>query len=364
MSKPMKRMLLIVGIVFTLIFGWYGAKKGIFYYYMSHYKPAAVSVLATKATSETWQSYLESVGTLTAVMGVEISPEVAGLVKEMRFESGQFVKKGDLLVLLESSVEEAILKDNLAQLKLMQINFERDQTLLKKNAISQSTVDATNARLQQAEAAVQQTQALLKQKTILAPFSGKIGIRQINIGEYLSAGTTIVTLQTIDPLLVRFNLPEQYVNEIYLKQPIDISVNLSGGKTIRGEITAINAKVDQTTRNILIEATIPNKDLQLYPGMYAGVKIWLKAKNNVVTLPQTAISYSLHGDSVYIIKSEKDENGESILKASRQYVTVGERRGDQVAILENVSAGDLVVTSGQVKLQNGTLVDIATNVEL
>lgn len=365
MSPQMKKMLFRVGIVFGLIFAWYGAKKLIFFYFMSTYTPPPVTISASIATQKHWQSYLSSVGTLTAVNGVDISSEASGIVKEIRFESGQYVKKGDVLVLLDTNVEQAQLKDNQAQAKLAEINYNRNKTLLTKHAVSQAQLDTLSAQLQQAIAGVEQTEAKIQQKTIVAPFSGKIGIRTIDLGQYVSAGTAMVTLQTLDPLYVQFNLPEQYLTELYLQQPVKVNVNLAGGKSIMGTINAINSKVDQTTRNILVQATIPNKDSQLYPGMFALVNVMQREQKNVITLPQTAISYSLHGDSVFIIKTEgKQKKGKPLLKAYRQYVTVGERRDAEVAILKGIQAGDQVVTSGQLKLQNGTPVEIDNSVEL
>ncbi len=365
MSPQMRKMLLIVGIVFGIIFAWYGIKKIGFAYLMSHYVPPPVTVSSSIATTKNWQGNLTSVGTLAAVNGVDISAEVPGIVKEIHFESGQFVKQGDILVLLDMSIEQAQLQDNQAQLKLSQLNYNRNKALVARSAVSQAELDKLTAQLQQSQAGVEQIQAKIRQKTITAPFSGKIGIRMIDIGQYVSAGTTMVTLQSMDPLYVKFNLPEQYLNDLYLQQPVEVAVNLEGVQPFSGTITAINSKVDQATRNILVQATIPNKDFQLYPGMYALVKVLLREHKDVVTLPQTAISYSLHGDSVYVIKPDgKDKHGKPILKAFREYVTVGERRGDEIAILKGVNPGEQVVTSGQLKLQNGTHVVIDNSVEL
>jgi len=368
MSKQMKKMLIIMGIIFGVIFGWSGVKKVAFFYYMSHFTPPPVVVSATTAVTKTWQSYLNAVGTLTAMNGVEISTEAPGIAKEIHFESGQFVHKGDLLVLLDTSVEQAEFKSSQAQLQLSQLNYERHKTLLKRNVISQSVLDASFAELKKAEASVEGTLARIRQKTITAPFDGKIGIRQVNLGEYVPAGTPMVTLQSLNPLYVQFNLPEQYLPDLTLQQPADITVNLSGeknGKSVAGVITAINSKVDQVTRNIMAQVTIPNANLQLYPGMYALVKIWLKEKKALVIVPETAVSFSLHGDAVYIIKQEgKDKKGHPILNTYRQYVRVGEHRGSEVAILDGLKAGDQVVTSGQLKLQNGTHIAIDNSVEL
>lgn len=366
-SPQMKKMLKIVGIVFGIIFGWFFIKKGLFLYFISHYEPPPVTISASTARSQPWQSYVTSVGTITAINGVEISAEVSGLVKEIHFQSGQLVNQGDVLVVLDNSVEQAQLKDNESKLKLAQINYDRDKTLLKKNVGSQAAADTSFAKLQEAEAGVEQIKAKIKQKTITAPFNGKIGIRLIDIGGYLSAGTAMVSLQSLDPLYVRFNLPEQYVPSLYLQQPVDVDVNLNvtsaTNSSIKGTITAINSKVDQSTRNILVQATIPNKNLQLYPGMFALVRIWLNDKKNVITLPQTAISYSLHGDSVFLIEN-KGKKDKPDLYVNRKYVKVGERRGDLVVILDGIKAGDQVATSGQLKLQNETHVVIDNSVEL
>lgn len=360
MSKQMKKMLLITGGIFGLIFSWYFIKKLFFLFFMLTYHPAPVTVEAVTAAPTVWRSYLSSVGTLTAVNGVDISAQTSGIVKEIRFTSGQFVKAGDVLVLLDTSVEQAQLKDNQAKLKLAQLNYERNQKLIKKNAVAVSVNDSSFAELQQAEAGVEGSLARIKEKTILAPFDGKIGIRLIDLGGFVSPGTPIVTLQSLDPLLVQFTLPEQNVPLIFLGQPVEVSLDLdSKNVTVQGEITAINSKVDPNTRNILVQARLPNKELQLYPGMFCTVKIWLREQNNVIALPQTAISYSLHGDSIYVIKDEsKGHHKKPVLKAYRQYVKTGERRDDLVRILSGLNPNDRVVTSGQLKLQNGTPVVI------
>lgn len=368
MSPQMKKMLAITLIVLGIVFGIYAIKKGLMMYFMAHYEMPAVTISATEAKPKVWQNFLSSVGTLTAVNGTEVSSEASGIVKGIYFDSGQNVNKGDVLVLLDTSVEEAQLKNDIAQVALAQINFDRSKTLLAKRVLSQAEYDTTAAKLQEVRANMLQTEARIAQKTIRAPFNGKIGIRQINIGQYVSAGTTMVTLQALDPLYVQFNVPEGYLPELYNQQSIDIAINSTiGTKTYKGVITAINSKVNQVTRNILIEATIPNKELQLVPGMFAQVKIWLKTKLNVITLPQTAISYSLHGDSVFIIKPDdkkKEKDGKPVLHAYRKYVKVGDLRGDEVVILDGLKANEQVVTSGQLKLQNGTHVIIDNSVEL
>jgi membrane fusion protein (multidrug efflux system) len=363
MTKQMSKMLIYVSLFFVMVFGWYSIKKIMFFWAMSHFQPPPITVSTTIAKSVTWQSYLTSVGTLTAINGVDLSTDVAGIVSKIYFNSGQYVKKGDELILLDTSLEQAELKDRQAKLKLAQINYSRDKKLFEKNVSSQAALDTRYAALQEAEAGVQSVQAQIKQKTITAPFDGRTGIRQINLGEYISPGTLMVTLQSLNPLYVMFNLPEQYLPNLFLHQLIDVSVNFGRGKTVKGSITAINSKVDQTTRNVLIQATIPNEQFLLYPGMFALVTVWLQEHKNTVIVPQTAISYSLSGDYVFLIK-EESQAGKSSLHAYRQYVKTGERRENVTSLLEGLKSGDRIVTSGQLKLQNGARVVIDNNVEL
>lgn len=363
-TKPMSKMLMYVGIFFFIIFGWYGIKKIIFFWYVSHYTPPPATISATKAIDKTWQSYLTAVGTLNAVNGVELSSEAPGVIREIRFNSGQYVRKGEPIILMRTNVEEANLKSNQAKLALAKINYEREQALFNKRVSSQATLDVRQAELSQAQAAVDASEAQIQQKTIIAPFDGRLGIRQINLGQYVSPGTPMVTLQSLSPLYVTFSLPEQNLAHLYLGQEVEVAINFGKGKTVRGQITAINSKVEATTRNVLVQATIPNDKYVLYPGMYGLVKIWLKAQKNTVSVPQTAVSYSLSGDYVFIIKDEGKSKKEPLLKAYRQYVKVGERRDNEVSIIDGLKPGDHIITSGQLKLQNGSRVLIDEKVEL
>ncbi|MDX1901085.1 MAG: efflux RND transporter periplasmic adaptor subunit [Gammaproteobacteria bacterium] len=354
----MKKMLIITGVVFGLIFGFYGAKKLFFSWIMSNYQPPPATISSTTAKLVAWRGSLTSIGTLSAINGVELSAEVPGKVSEIHFNSGQMIKQNDMIVLLDTSVEQADLKSSKAKLKLATISYNRDATLLKKNATSQAVVDKDAAELEEAEANVESIQARIKQKTIAAPFNGYLGIRQINLGQYIQAGTAIVTLQSLDPLYVQFNLPAQDLPNLYIQQPVDITFN-SEAQPIRGKITAINSKVDPATRNIQVQATIPNSTFTLRPGMFVDVTIWLRGEKNVIVLPETAIAYSLEGDSVYVIEQDGvDKKNHPQLKVTRRFVKVGERRGDILSILEGLKSGEQVVTSGQLKLQNGSRVTV------
>ncbi|HEU5280691.1 MAG TPA: efflux RND transporter periplasmic adaptor subunit [Gammaproteobacteria bacterium] len=354
-KTPMGKMLAYVSLFFGLLFGWYALKNIFIGIMISRYQPPAVTISSVKAKTETWQNFITAVGSLSAINGVDLASESAGTVKDIRFNSGQMVKAGDVIILLDTSLEEAELKSNQAALQLAQMNYNRDKTLYGKNVSSKAMLDEGSEALQSAEANVEASLAKIKHKTITAPFDGRLGIRQINLGEYVSPGQAMVTLQSLNPLYVNFNVPEQYLSNIYINQPVEISVNFGAGKTVQGTITAVNSKVDQSTRNVMLQATIPNNALQLYPGMFALCKVWLPAKANTVVIPQTAISYSLSGDYVFVIKDDK---------AYRQYVKVGERRGDDIAILDGLTAGTPVITSGQLKLQNGARVKVDNSVEL
>lgn len=363
MSKPMSRMLIFVGLFFALVFGWYGIKKIFIAWMMANYQMPPITVSSTPVTEKNWHSYLESIGSLVAVNGVDLSTESAGIVRNIHINSGQNVKRGDLLIELDTALQKAALKDRAARLTLAKMDYDRQKTLRSRNVSPQSTLDQTLATLQQAEAAYEMVNAEIKQKTITAPFDGRVGIKQVNLGQYVSPGTPMVTLQSLNPLYVDFHLPEQYVKNLYIKQPIDISINGLNNKPIAGNITAINAKVDQTTRNILIQGTIPNNSQLLYPGMYALVRVWLPGSTHKIVIPQTAISYSLSGDYVFVIKNEGSKKSPN-LHVYRQYVKVGERRGAEAVILNGLKAGDIIVSSGQLKLRNGASVVINNKLEL
>lgn len=359
MQKSMKRMLLLVAIFFTLVFGIYGVKKAMFIYFMSHYTPPAVTITAKEVKTKDWHAYLTSVGTLKAIKGVDLSVEVPGTIKEIHFTSGQTVQAGEPLILLDTRVQEAELKNANAALQLAQLSYEREQTLYKRKASSKANLDARFAEYTQAQAKVEAAKAQMNIRTITAPFTGHIGIRLVDIGQYVSPGTALVTLQSLDPLYVMFTMPEQDIPYLHLNQPVNIKINFQDGRYAQGTISAINAKVDEATRNILVQATIPNPDLSLYPGMFATVRVQLPEQKDQLIVPQTAISYSLSGDYVFILKEEDKQ-----LKAYRQYVNVGDRRGNEAVILKGLKPGDRIVTVGQLKLQNGTRVNVDEEKEM
>lgn len=361
MTKRMIIMLTLTGLVLGAVFGFQAFKSVMIAKFMATLSNPPQTVSTTIAASQEWRSQLEAVGSLRAVNGANLSGQVAGIVSAVHFESGADVKKGDLLLELQAEDDKAHLDALKATASLARITFERDSSLVKTNAVSQQTVDTDKGNLANAEALVAQQQALVNYKSIAAPFSGRLGIRQVDLGQYLAAGTTIVTLQQIDPIFVDFYLPQQALAQIKVGQEVTGKVDTYPNKTFVGQIAAINSLVDTTTRNVQVRATMQNHENLLLPGMFATIDIDTSAPQKFVTLPQTAIAYNSYGNIVYLIDEKgKDDKGQPRLAARQTFVTTGATRGDQVAVLNGVKDGDVVVTAGQIKLRNGSPV-IANN---
>lgn len=376
--------LLTLGIVFGSVFGWIEFRDRMVDSFMAAYVPPAVGVEAEPAESAQWDNTLAAIGTIQAVNGVDITTEVAGLVHEIYFASGQNVEEGDVLIQLDDEVERANLKSFKAQLRLAQINFDRDARLLRSNSISRTNFDKVEATLHDMQAQVESTEATIAQKKIKAPFSGRLGIRQINVGEFINRGDDIVTLQALDELLIDFSVPEQYFPRLFVGQALRFTVPAFGERVFEAILTSINAKVDEATRNIQVQGSFTNVDQSIVPGMFANVTVILDQLQDVIAVPQTAISYSLYGDSVFVVGEEDlklqtpdttvnllgfdidlsaihkmEEPPERGLVVRRRYVKLGQRRDGQVAILDGIQAGELIVTAGQLKLNNGTRVTVA-----
>ncbi len=361
-NKQTRITLLILLIVFGGIFAWNIVRGLMIQQKVAENQPIpAVSV--TKAKSSTWQPSLYAIGTLTAVNGVSISTQAAGNVVQINFQSGQHVKKDDLIIQIDDRQEQAQLQNNTATLKLAQVTYERNKTLVQKNVIAKQTFDETEARYQQALADVAQTQAIINYKHITAPFDGKIGIREVNLGQYLRAGDPIVSLQSMDPLYVNFFLPEQHLRELSVGQKVTLKVDSMPKIKFEGKINALNSLVDTQTHNIAIQATVPNRNEQLYPGLFARINVILPKKMNVVIVPATAINYTLYGNSIFVLKREKIKDQENLTIELRD-VKTGEQRNDEIIITGGIKAGEEIVTSGQLKLNNGQKVIINNNVQL
>lgn len=365
MLKRMILMLIAVALVFGGIFGFKLVERHFIGEYFANFTPPPRVVSAEYATEQSWQPYLSAIGTLSAVNGVDVSSEMEGKVKRIHFQSGQSVYQGELLLEIDDEVEQATLKSLLARLKLAQLNYERDEKLIKKKLTSQEQIDRSRAELDEVVALVEQTKATIDKKKIKAPFTGKMGIRKVDLGQYLSKGDTLTTLQAMDDLYLDFNLPEQEFTRLYVGQTLQFSVDAYPGREFQAKVIAVNAKVDAETRNILVRAQFNNKDTLLVPGMFASIKLILDQNDVVVTVPQTAVTYTLYGETIFKVEQDAGNNQEgSKLVARRISVVTGDRRDDRVAIRSGIAVGDLVVSDGQIKLKNGTAITIANQNEL
>jgi membrane fusion protein (multidrug efflux system) len=364
MKKRMVIMLIAVAVVFGGIFGFQAFKAMMIKKFMSSMAQPPQTVTALKAANSQWQPNIEAVGSLRAVKGADLSLEVAGVVDSISFNSGDDVNEGAVLLKLRSDDDQAKLESLQATADLNQITYDRDQKQFKLQAVSQATIDTDAANLKNAQAQAAQQQAILDKKTLKAPFTGHLGIRAVDLGQYLGAGTVIVTLQALDPIFVDFFVPQQSIDQFKLGQTVTVKIDAFKGQTFPGEISAINPKVDASTRNVQVRATMKNPDHKLIPGMYATIDISTGAPQNYVTLPQTAITYNPYGNTVYIVDEKgKDASGKPQLLARQNFVTTGATRGDQVAILKGVNEGEMVVTSGQIKLHNGSTVLIDNTIQ-
>ncbi|MDE8345269.1 MAG: efflux RND transporter periplasmic adaptor subunit [Acidocella sp.] len=351
-------MLVIVAIVFGGVFGW-GYVRGIFIAkFLAGFGNQTQTVATIIAPTSTWQTQLKSVGSLTAVNGASISAETAGIVDSIKFQSGTDVPAGALLVTLRPNNDDAVLAQLKAQESLDQITYDRDVKQFAADAIAKAQLDTDSANLAAIRAQVQAQQALMDEKKIRAPFAGRLGIRQVNLGEYLPVGTPIVTLQQLNPLFVDFYLPQQALSQISVGQSVDVAVDAFPGKIFTAKISSINSVVDTATRNVQVRATLANDGLTLRPGMFATISIGVGAPQKLVTLPQTAITFNPYGSTVFVVTHGKDAKGKADLVAHSVFVTTGDTRGDQIAVLTGLKAGEQVVTAGQLKLRNNTPVAI------
>jgi membrane fusion protein (multidrug efflux system) len=357
-------MLVIVGLILGGVFGFQIFKGMMIKKYMSSMSAPVQTVSTRAAGYQDWKPQLESVGSLRAVKGVDIANEQEGAVAEIHFDSGDDVKEGKLLLKQRADDDIAHLHSLQALAKLAETTYKRDELQFKAQAVAQATLDADKANLDSAKAQMVQQQALVDKKFIRAPFSGHLGIRNVDIGQYLAAGTAIVTLQQLDPIYLDFFLPQQDVAQIKVGQPVTVKNDAYPDKSFSGKVAAINPKVDSATRNVQVRAELPNPDRALLPGMYATAKIEVGELQHYLTLPQTAITYNPYGNTVFLAEEKgKDDKGEIKYAAKQTFVTTGDTRGDQVAILKGIKEGDVVVTSGQIKLQNGSPLKIDNSVQ-
>lgn len=352
MKKPMKIMLICVGILFGGIFAYKTIMGYMFKRFMAS-QSQSVTVSAMKVAYADWQPELRASASLRAVQGVNIAAEIAGLVQKIHFTPGAIVKQDDRLVTLDADADIARLHSLEAFSELSKITYNRSKLLYEKGAINKAQLDSDKADLDSKQAQVNEQAALIDKKIIRAPFSGQLGISAINLGQYVNPGDKMVTLQDLNPIYVDFYVPQQTLTQLSTGQQVQVTVDAFPGKVFTGKITTIDPVVDTNTRNVQIEATVENNQNILVPGMFATIRVSTGKPIRYLTLPQTAISYNPYGNIVYIIHNKI---------ATQTFVKTGETRGDQIAILEGLKEGDLVVTSGQLKLKNNTPVIIDNTV--
>jgi membrane fusion protein (multidrug efflux system) len=326
------------------------------------FQPPPEAVTTIVAREETWPATLTAIGTAAAVQGVTVSADLPGIVERIAFDSGTAVREGDVLVQLDTRQELAQLAAAEAQRDLARLNFERMQALVKDGAIARAEYDRAAAEQKQTEARVGEIRATIARKTIRAPFSGILGIRQVNLGQYLSPGDAVAPLQSLHPIYVNFGVPQQDARHAQVGRPVRIAIDQSPGAPLSGRVTAVDSVVDPATRNVQVQATIPNRDGRLRPGMFVQAELSVGTSRPVLALPASAISYAPYGDSVFVVAELKGPDGTPYRGVRQQFVKLGGARGDQVAVVSGLAAGDEVVTSGAFKLRNGAAVQVNNTV--
>ncbi|MGG6897255.1 MULTISPECIES: efflux RND transporter periplasmic adaptor subunit [Rhizobium] len=364
MIKRMVIMLIVIGLILGGIFGFQAFKNRMIAAYLANLKAPPQTVSTIPAAMSPWQTTLQSVGSFNAVEGASLSAQVQGIVQKIGFQDGQDVKSGDLIVQLLADQQMATLQQYQASAANAQIAFERDSKLIKANTIAQSQVDTNLANLKAAQAQVAAQQALVDQYSIRAPFDGHLGIKLVSLGQYLAPGTAVVTLQSLDPIQFDFSMPQQALSQLKVGQSVSATVDAYGSEAFDGKITAISPLVDTLSRNLTIRATFANADRKLLPGMFGNVSVVIGEPQDYIALPQTAVTINPYGNVVYVVTEKgKGQDGKPQLVANQKFVSTGQARGDQIAVTKGLNVGEVVVTSGQLKLSNGSPVIINNEVQ-
>jgi membrane fusion protein (multidrug efflux system) len=327
------------------------------------FQPPPEAVTSVVAQREQWPATTEVIGTMEAVHGVLVSADLPGSVERINFDSGKSVREGEILLELDTRQERAQLAALEAQRDLARVNFDRMQQLAKDGVISRMEYDQATAQQRQTEANVGEIRATIERKTIRAPFPGILGIRKVNLGQYLSAGSPVVQLQSLNPIYVNFGLPQQTLGQVRVGSNLRVTSEDLVGQGFTGRVTALDSVVDQATRNVQVQATLSNPEGKLRPGMFVQVEVVLGANRPVITLPASAINYAPYGDSVFVITDLKDQKGQTYRGVRQQFVKLEGSRGDQVAVVSGLNPGDEVVTSGVFKLRNGAAVQVNNRVQ-
>ncbi len=358
MKKRMAIMLILVIIFFGGVVGFYFFKQAMMNKYLSHFTPPPAVVTTSRAKSITWHPYLQAIGTLKAKQSIEVIPEIAGKITHIYFKSGDYVEEGALLVDLDATVEQTQLKAAQAALRLAQIDYQRVKILHEKRAVANANVDQKLATLQSAQAKVEGEQITIAKMRIRAPLAGKLGIREVSIGAYVApppaSNSGIVSLRSMDPMLIQFSLPQQDLPKLELGQKLKVTVDAFPRKIFTSKITATNAEVTEASRTILVQGEVANPQHRLLPGMFVNVQVMLPAQQQVIMVPQSAIVYSLYGNSVYVVNNDNT--------VTQAFVTLGRTDGINVSIAKGLKVGSKIVTSGQLKLHNGSRIVVNNKV--
>jgi membrane fusion protein, multidrug efflux system len=359
--RPRRRSLAIaIGLLVVIVIFVFGIKALQIGKMMSGPKMMpSVTVTSAPVKEEDWAPRLTAVGSVSAVEGAVVSAELAGVVSEISFENGAKAKKGDVLMKLDASQEEALLRSATAEAQLARTDLERARDLAMKKVVSSAELDSAQSKFTRLNAVVDQMRSNIAKKTLIAPFDGQLGIRQVNVGQMINAGQQVVGLTSLDSLYVDFALPEQHLSKLTKDLEVQVRVDALPGRKFKGKLTAINSMLDPVTRNVPLQATLENPDHALHPGMFAKVDVMLPETKKAIVIPGAAVSYAPYGDSVFVIEKQKDpKSGKESLVLRQQFVRVGEVRGDFVSILKGLKAGEEVVGTGVFKLRNGMVVTI------
>lgn len=367
MAKRMILMLIAIGVILSVLGAVKYKQVQTAIAQSSSFQPPPEAVTTVVAAEERWPASLSAIGTATAVRGVTVSADLPGIIERIAFDSGRAVRQGELLVRLDTRQEQAQLAAVEAQWELNRLNLDRMRGLREKGVVSQAEFDRAAAEFKQAEAGAGEIRAAIDRKTIRAPFSGMLGIRQVNLGQYLKAGDPVVPLQALDPIYVDFDVPQQDAGKVGPGTEVRVTIEGAAGAAVpgamTGKVTALDSVVDPGTRNVQVQATLANPDGELRPGMFVSVSAILGAGEPVVSLPASAISYAPYGDSVFVVGDLQAPDGQSYRGVRQQFVKLGGARGDQVAVVGGIEPGAEVVTSGVFKLRNGAAVLINNEVQ-
>ena len=363
MVKPLVIMVVLVILVIGGVFAWEAFVGSMTKKFMAQAATAPQTVLTVVARKSTWQAQIRAIGSLRAVRGADLSAQASGVVNDIAFDSGNDVPAGRVLLKLKPNDDYAKLEQLQAAAELADQTLKRDREQFAAQAISQATIDTDVSTLKSANAQVVAQHALIEEKIVRAPFAGRLGIRQVDLGQYLAAGTTVVTLQALDPMLIDFYVPQQALEHLKIGQIATATIDTFPGESFKGTVESINSKVDNASRNIQVRASFKNADRRLVPGMFATVAIDSGDSSTQVTVPQTCITHNPYGDTVYLLVHGKGSDGKAKDTVEQRFVTLGATRGDQVALLAGVKEGDVVVSAGQIKLRNGSTVIVNNAVQ-